>query len=1256
MTDARPDPASITSRDEFAAGLSELRRQADLSIRELSRLTDIPSATLGGYFSGRNLPQPGQVSRLRAVLAALGLDEVSVDAWVAAADRARSTPAQDRPRGPAPYPGLTSYDIGDVGLFFGRTRETEQIVARLRERRDAGVSGGLLAVVGPSGSGKTSLLRAGVAAALAADPSWSCVVRTPTATPLAVLDAVPDAFDPGTPVLILDQFEEVFTSVTDAERAAVMAGLAEFAAHTVVLLGMRADFYAVAAREPLLVPALQDEQFLLGPLAPAELRQAIEGPAGVAGLTVEPALLGVVLAAMAPRDASGAGHDPGALPLLSHALRAAWQRGRSTVLTLTDYQEAGGVDGAVARTAEEAYARLTPAQQDLARALLLRLVNIDDVAVTRRRIDGTELAALRAADFGPVIDEFVGYRLLTAGADSIAISHEALLAAWPRLRSWLEEDRLELEVHRQVTEAANAWDRAGRDDSLLPRGTRLDAATELLDRAATRTPLTGIEREFVVTAGEARDAEVRAERQRTRVLRRLLIAVAVLFLVASGLAVSAFRARTTADDAQRDAATARDNALSGQLALQARELRATDPALAQQFALAAYRTASTPAARSAMAESSADPVVTRQLGPTGRTTLALSPDGGTAAVGLSDGDVRVVRPSSGHLAIRSVLPGGGDGGTPVSAVAWLDAGTVLAGNVGSLTVWDVRRPARVTRLADITLGGDLSPAAIAVQPGSRRVLVGGDGKQPLQAFDLRDPRRPSRLAVPAPIAGAVPVGSQIYSIAWSPDGRYLAVGGDFDHALLLDTRGTAAARPIVTGAHRQLALRFVTGRLYVGDSQGVVSRVDPATAKIAATGRVPAAGWAQTITVSPDGRTVGVGYDDSTFRSFDATSLVLRAAERTPKEIVGAAFVDRGTAVLLTCADGNTYLIPRQGDRIPTPATTYNLSFDTSGSRLLAITSGDGGGARVWDVRGTVPTAVTPFFRMTTPEDGATGGGALSPDGTVAAVNNFGGDVQLFDLRTPAAPRAWAAPFPAAKELVESLAFSPDGTVLALASDDKSLSLWDVRQPARPVLISRRSGPASLYDVTWSTDGRMLATAGADGRVTLWSVLDPKAPTLRSRLSTLSESGGGVAFNRSGTLLAGGGSDGRTRVWDLRSATPRPVRLFVGPTDSANGLGFSPDGKRLAVSSNDSTVRLYDLRGRGRTPILTLDAGGPAFAAQFSPDGRHLIGSGRADSAPVWTVDPATTVRMLCERSGDALTRTEWQRYIPDAGYMAPCG
>ena len=286
-----------------------------------------------------------------------------------------------------PYKGLASFEAGDAGFFFGRERFVAELVARVTGTP-------FLGIVGPSGSGKSSALHAGLLAALAAgvlpgSEDWALAVLRPGEHPLRALEqALAAAPAHGRLVVAVDQFEEVFTTCREeSERAAfvdaLVASVRDVRRRTLVVVAVRADYYGRCAAYTELSRLLGASHVLVGPMLGEELRRAIELPARRAGLLVEHELVDALLA-----DVEG---QPGALPLVSSALLELWQRRDGNTLRLADYQQAGGVHGAVARQAEQAYERLDPAGRALARLVLLRLAGEGEGdAVVRRRAQLSE--------------------------------------------------------------------------------------------------------------------------------------------------------------------------------------------------------------------------------------------------------------------------------------------------------------------------------------------------------------------------------------------------------------------------------------------------------------------------------------------------------------------------------------------------------------------------------------------------------------------------------------------------------------------------------------------------------------------------------------------------------------------------------------------------------------------------------------------------------------------------------------------------
>ncbi|QQQ73681.1 XRE family transcriptional regulator [Saccharothrix sp. 6-C] len=562
---------------KFAGDLRRLRRGAGLpSYRELGRLANYSPAALSEAVAGRRLPS---LAVTRAFVRACGGD---VEQWTA---RWRELAAEGPDDGDAPYVGLAAYQVADTDRFFGREAEVGRLLALVRERPFVGV-------FGASGAGKSSLLRAGLAA------RWDAhLVVTPGADPITELAAaLADdrsavevraelAADPehlrvllrqaaDDLLLVVDQFEEVFTLCREADRRWLVRALTHAAGAAHVVIGVRADFYGHCARHPELLEALHRSQSLVGPMSAEQLRRAVVEPAARQGASLENALVARLIADVAAQ--------PGALPLASHVLVETWRRRRGAVLTLTGYEDAGGVEHALARSAEQVCETLSEPDRQVARQVFQRLVAPGDgTEDTRRRVARAELEAGDA-----LLDRLAAARLITLDRDTVELTHEALLRAWPRLVGWLDEDREALRAHRRLTGAADAWRAHDRDPDALYRGVHLDQARRLSSR------LNAAEREFV-------DAGLTAERDREavrkRAVRRLRVLVACLGVLVLLLASTV----VYAVGAQRDATRERNQALSMRAADSALDLLAR-PRDAAALALAAYRVAPTAQARDAL--------------------------------------------------------------------------------------------------------------------------------------------------------------------------------------------------------------------------------------------------------------------------------------------------------------------------------------------------------------------------------------------------------------------------------------------------------------------------------------------------------------------------------------------------------------------------------------------------------------------------------------------------------------------------------
>lgn len=531
--------------------------------------------SLALYRSGR---QADALATLRAARERLA-DELGVDAGSEIVELEQAILQHDdaldrtlsvaQTRADCPYRGLGTYQESDADDFFGREREIATATRRLDET-------GLLVVTGASGSGKSSLVRAGVVPSLRRRGRR---IRTvgPGPTVVGEVQAAVDGRS-DTDVVVVDQFEEILEA--DAAAAAEVASLlAAFVADDGrAIITVRSDYLDACAADPSLAPLMAEGVLVVPPMDSDDLRRVIEAPAAAAGLRLEPGLIELIL-----RDSAG---GPGILPHLSHALAETWARREGPVLTVAGYEATGGIAGAIAQSADRLYQRLDPADQDLCRSTLLRMVALaPDGLPVRRRLAAAPLRAEAAQ--ANVFEELAHARLVSVEGDSVVLAHEALTRAWPRFRGWLQEGAEALAVLGHVESGAAVWDAGGRSDDDLARGARLQAMLEIRDELDLR--LTATEAAFI-DASAARDLSERraleaaadAERRQNRRLRFAITGVVgmlAIALVAGGLAVrSAVGESAAAEDA-------RIEVLAGASAA----LRSTDRVVAALVAAETYR-------------------------------------------------------------------------------------------------------------------------------------------------------------------------------------------------------------------------------------------------------------------------------------------------------------------------------------------------------------------------------------------------------------------------------------------------------------------------------------------------------------------------------------------------------------------------------------------------------------------------------------------------------------------------------------------
>ena len=1157
-----------------------------------------------------------------------------------------------------PYKGLRAFDESDAGYFFGR----EQLVGELAART---VGSGFLGVVGPSGCGKSSLVLAGLIPSLGAgllpgSERWDHVALRPGARPEAALDhALSQVTGGDRLVVVVDQFEEIFTATKEGdERDAFIGRLVELAHQpgVVVVVTIRADYTGHCAPYADLAGLLASNLVLVGPMTAEQLRRSIEAPARRVGLRVESSLVDALVADVAD--------EPGGLPLLSTALVELWQAREAGWLRFGAYQRSGGVRTAVARLAESCYEQLSEAERDVARTVFLRLVGPGESdSAVRRRVPLSEFDVDEEPAVAAVLFALTRDRLLTRGEGQVEIAHEALVREWPRLTAWLQEDTAGRQLRGHLTQSARQWAERGRDPGDLYRGARLSAALDL--RRGDDRLLNVLEREFLTQSRDASERQLERQRRANRRLRALLVGTAVFLLVALIAGVFAVVQRDQAQRAQKAAdaqALKADSERVGTLAQ-------TQPSLDRSLllAVAAVKLDNLPETRGDL------------LGALQRSPAAF----------------RFIRPSTNEI----------------TGLAVSRAGDFLAvGDSGGAVRFEDLRTWRPSGAA-VQLPAPIPPLGVRFSPDGRTLAVAtGQGNQTqLYVIDVAS-RRPRLIGTWSGGVPRVPAGST--TLAFSPDSSRIAVAladqpSNADTlvserlVLLEAATGKIVWRRAYPLAHGQSEAQVgftPGGGIVTSAEQGATDVWDAHTGRIVR--RFPIGGR---FALSPNGQLAAIALNSPT-QVNPTTSLtvlnIVTGAERALQDVAAStwtatvAFAPGSGDVVSGSLDGDVRVWDvASGAMVQTfvSQTGGRLQVAVDPSGRTVVSGGDDGSVSAWDLSGTQALGRT--FAWSRPGNSCQFAPCfvINPAGTIMATDEADGTVDLIDLRS----RRWYATLPATRGLLANgLAFTPDGRTLITGDAGGNIIIWDVRtlgvlrrlrlpdpvywlavSPDTKLLAVQTqainstdttvevldfSTGAALHTYTvpdgsaglaYSSDGQELAALGCcspGSKIVVWDTASG-AELFSPRLPAQAQS---IAFSPTTAVLAAGTADGELILWDARRGQEVGAPIAASASN-ADGIAFSSDGRLLATGLRSGGTLIFDLQSRqqlgGSFPV----EGGAVPEPLFEPNGDLVINY--VGTATEWPTTLGAWERFACQVAGRDLTPTEWGNVLPDRPYEHIC-
>ena len=1201
------------------------------------------------YQSGQQGEALRTIHQLKGILAEhLGIDPgpdiVALETSILRQDASLLVADAPAPSTTCPWLGLKPYGVDDADWFFGRDDDVAaclEILARTS----------VLALVGPSGSGKSSLLRAGVAAALRRRGQPSLTI-TPGAHPMESLTALAQA--PRGAALLIDQCEELFSLCEDPqEQQEFLRALTAEAPNRTVGVALRADHLADVAAHTGFSRLVERGMYLVGGLDEEGLRTAVETPARQAGLLIEPGLVDLLV-----REVR---NDPGALPLMSHALQETWKRREGSTLTVAGYRASGGINGAVAQSAESLYSRVGVDRRLLLRDLVLRLVSPGpegEAVRTRvpRRLVGTD------PEHEQLIEMLVTARLVTSDDGALEITHEALTRAWPRLRGWLDDDVEGQRIRHHLSAAADAWEALGRPDSELYRGVRLARALDW--RADKDTALTEVERQFLEASSHRAEVEQQSILERARAQARLIRRLRIVLVGAAVLLVLALVAGVLAviqsDRASENAARAEQAAVSADARrVGARSQLTDDISLSLLLAAAGVRLDDSPETRANLVAALAKrPTLVRSAPPEGdylevfdvsrdgrwiassddqnRMHLydassnravgtydagdgpaylvpAFSPDNKRLAVVLngpkaSAEPVRLLDPNTMQPTMRLDLPGG----EPVwgvdvgySADGRFLAATVLTTNwsaedfrgPGYAVVWDLRSPSTPPSL--VPTGAE--PQTMALSPDGEVLYTGW----PLTAYDVTSGkqlwRRPD-IRIWGPLDA-------------HPQGRLLAVAnlwsGDGRAAALVDTSDGATVHPLRGHRDQVRDMWFSPDGSLIGShsDDGELIVWETATGRPLERWDTPAA-WG--VGFSPDGDLVYEGGGPSMLRTWDRSTedtYLQRTTEVSGAEVYAQADVSPdGRQVAYRWLDGTGQGWVRLVDTATGEATTPTEFPTQLGPGSVGTWHPDGGQYLGWSVNGVVRVLDT-----TTGE--VVGGKLLFGDiysvafvdgGRRLLVGEVNARTHLLDAET-LLPEG--DDFAFATGLATPLGDGSTAVVHELHPDGTS-GRWRVIDVGTGDVLSEGDLDLFAYASVASADGSAVAVAGKTGEIV---TIDVSTGDELRRSTGLGAEVLWLDYSDDGELLVSGADDGGVSLWD---ATTLEQLGTVYPPHHGEPV---PAGAQFIGDSHDVAIASYD---------------GKVYR---------------------WETDLDRAIDFACQMAGRDLTREEWDEFLPAQPYQSVC-